>query len=296
MPCYTPLRGWRAAKLNETGKRGIVFKLQDAYKDKPIDVPCGQCVGCRLERSRQWAIRCMHEASLFDRNCFLTLTYDERNVNPNGSLVPRDMVLFLKRLRKQYGEGIRFFQCGEYGENTSRPHHHVLLFNHDFDDKKRCAMNGGNTLYTSMELERLWPHGQNWIGAVTFESAAYVARYCTKKITGPSAAAHYGNRVPEYATMSRRPGIGIEWYRKFQSDVFPADEVVIRGGIKCRPPRFYESKFEVNNATTLQALKRKRKIRAMRSPDNTTPRMIVRFDLKVIELKQAMIRRLERGY
>lgn len=107
MPCYHPLSGWYSKTRNASGKRSIVFNLQEAYKDKPLQVPCGRCIGCRLEKARQWAVRCMHEASLYDKNCFVTLTYDE-DYCPE-SLIPEHFVLFMKRLRKRYGAGIRFF-------------------------------------------------------------------------------------------------------------------------------------------------------------------------------------------
>ena len=125
--------------------------------DKPVELPCGRCIGCKLERARQWAVRCMHEAALHEANCFVTLTYEDDKLPPDGGLRPRDFVLFMKRLRKRYGNGIRFFHCGEYGEKFLRPHHHVLLFNHDWPDKRVCRTSkSGESLYSSGELESLW--------------------------------------------------------------------------------------------------------------------------------------------
>ena len=119
MPCYHPIPGYRAKSTNPSGKRSIVFNLSEGFKNFAVSVPCGRCIGCRLERARQWSIRCIHEASLYEANCFVTLTYDDDNLPLDGSLRPRDMVLFLKRLRKRFGPGIRFFQCGEYGDKSS---------------------------------------------------------------------------------------------------------------------------------------------------------------------------------
>ena len=136
MPCYRPIKGYRSRRLNaETGKRPVVFNPRDGFYDQPVDLPCGQCIGCRLERSRQWAIRCVHEASLHERNCFITLTYRDECLPTNGSLDLDAFQKFMKRLRRRFGEGVRFFHCGEYGENFGRPHYHAILFNLDFSDK-----------------------------------------------------------------------------------------------------------------------------------------------------------------
>ena len=131
MPCFCPLEGWRSKDRSSTGKRKIVFNPRDALRDMPVTVPCGQCIGCRLERSRQWAVRCIHEASLHEDNCFITLTYDDAHLPTDLSLNVSHFQKFMKRLRKRFGEGIRFFHCGEYGENFGRPHYHACLFTSD---------------------------------------------------------------------------------------------------------------------------------------------------------------------
>lgn len=282
MPCYKPITAWRSSKINESGKRSLVFNSKYAHEhDNPIEIACGQCIGCRLERSRQWAIRCMHEASLYEDNCFITLTFSDEEMlkreNP-WSVDVRDFQLFMKRLRKKFPDKtIRFYHCGEYGEvckfclksinfcecgpeedwdnrsRPGRPHYHACLFNHDFDDKELWRIQNGQRLYRSPTLEKLWPYGHSSIGTVTFDSAAYVARYIMKKITGDLAEDHYEaidpftgevtSLRPEYTTMSRRPGIGTEWFNKFSDDVYPGDFVVVNG-TKCRPPKFYDSLLE----------------------------------------------------
>ena len=257
-----------------------------------MQVPCGQCIGCRLERSRQWAIRCMHEASLHPINCFITLTYSPEHEDRLRIALPdretgeilgrglnlnkRDFVLFMKRLRKKFGEGIRFFHCGEYGELLSRPHHHAIIFNHDFADKKVWKQNNGVVLYRSAMLEELWPYGYSSIGAVTFESAAYVARYVTKKINGDMADSHYNGREPEYVTMSRRPGIARGWYEKFKdTDVYAHDYVVMRD-MKLRPPKYYDKLYDLDNPAGFSVIKAKRELMAKESVDNTPERLEVR--------------------
>jgi len=252
MPCYTPLTAYRSVLPGPSGKPSITFNRKQGYVDLPITLPCGQCVGCRLERSRQWAIRCVHEAQMHDANSFITLTYDQEHLPPDGSLNLREFQLFMKKLRKFLGFPIRFFHCGEYGDKQGRPHYHALIFGYDFPDKTVWDRRDEIILYRSKTLEKLWPIGFSTIGEVTFESAAYCARYIMKKITGQSAWEHYttwdpdtgevlATRTPEYTTMSRggkdgQGGIGRSWLDKYEHDVYPSDEVIMRGR-SMRPPQ-----------------------------------------------------------
>jgi hypothetical protein len=272
VPCYHPITAWRSRHVNESGKRSLVFNRRDGYDDLEVQIPCGQCIGCRLERSRQWAVRCMLEASCYDENCFLTLTYDDDHLPDDRSLHVEHFQLFMKRLRKKFGSGIRFFHCGEYGDQFSRPHYHALIFNFDFPDKQPFKKNhDGSILYTSQLLADLWSYGHVLIGALTFESAAYVARYCTKKITGKAAKAVDDDGLlpyeqldtltgevlslrPEYVTMSRRPGIGKPWLDKWQSDVYPNDFVVVNGK-PTKPPKFFDGQFEITNPADFKRIK-----------------------------------------
>lgn len=157
-----------------------------------VQLPCGQCIGCRLDYSLHWAVRCMHEAQMHDENCFLTLTYSDEHVPSSGSLDKGALQKFWKRLRKRFPERrIRYFACGEYGERLHRPHYHACVFGFDFPDRELFMMREGIPLYTSEALAQCWPFGFCSIGDVTFESAAYVARYACKKITGEAASRHY---------------------------------------------------------------------------------------------------------
>lgn len=240
MACIHPLKGYRGLHIGKSGKRPIVFNPSQGFRDLPVSVPCGQCRFCRLEKSRQWAIRCAHEASLNVANSFITLTYSNAHLPPDGSLNLRHFQLFMKRLRKRLGP-VRFFHCGEYGALNLRPHYHACLFGLEFEDKilHKIDKKTKIPLYKSEILSELWPFGFSTIGDVTFESAAYCARYITKKITGPPAEAHYQNidqetgeihqLKPEYTTMSRRPGIGRAWFDKYKSDLYPDDFIILRG-------------------------------------------------------------------
>jgi hypothetical protein len=257
-------------------------------------VPCGMCRSCRLQKASDWATRCHHEAQLYDKNSFITLTYAPEHLPSDYSVHKKHLVQFIKRLRKslnykgvypqyddamrlqyykRYGmchkpnqvkvekwikEKLRFYACGEYGEKFSRPHYHAILFNVDFEDKVllrgpswkrlRKHFTTGNThaLYRSPTLEKIWTYGYSTIGEVTFESAGYVARYVQKKVTGDIdvQADHYNGRQPEFALMSRRPGIGHDWLYKYFNDVYPKDYCHINGAKK-RPPRYYDSLLEI---------------------------------------------------
>lgn len=292
MPCYHPLKGFRSKVVNDSGKRSIVFNRSDGFVDLPVEVPCGQCIGCRLERSRQWACRCIQEASMYDDNCFITLTFSEENFPDDGSLHVEDFQKFLKRLRKLiYPNKVRYFHCGEYGSKLQRPHHHACLFGYDFPDKELFSVRDGVRLYRSDILESLWPFGFCTIGDVTFESSAYVARYCVKKVNGSRRDEHYQGRHPEYVTMSRRPGIGHDWYKKYRNDMYPHDYMVIRGNIKCRPPRYYDNMFDKDFSQEYIGIKSKRKRSASESKNNTYDRLEAREKVKLAQMKH-----LKRSY
>ena len=284
MPCYHPMLAYRSREVNANGKRPITFNPRDAYSDLTVTLPCGQCIGCRLERSRQWAMRCVHEASQHEDNVFITLTFDQQNLDPSGSLQKADFQKFMKRLRRSTGIKIRYFHCGEYGEKFGRPHHHACLFGIDFPDKKLVKVINGNNLYESEELRNNWKLGNHTIGDVTFESAAYVARYITKKITGDQAEAHYQGKEPEYVTMSRRPGIAANWFARYKTDVFPDDFVVVRNGIICKPPKFYLNQLA---EAELKPIKTKRATEARkRKDDNSLERLSVKEQVKYSRIKQ----------
>lgn len=316
MPCYYPLTGYVSRRPSPKGKYPIVFNIHDGWADRKVTLPCGRCIGCRLERSRQWAMRCVHEASMYDNNCFITLTYRDERLPVDGSLDLTVFQRFMKRLRKAYGPGIRFFHCGEYGSEFARPHYHACLFNFDFSDRVFLKENNGCRLFTSKSLIDLWcdsngidlPKPAGWIGYynpkaigfstvgdVTFESAAYVARYCTKKVTGINAETHYCGLKPEYVTMSRgckrlkTGGIGYSWFQKWKDDVFPLDHVIVRGH-ECKPAKYYDDLYSLTNEQEMDIIKDVRNELARLNPDENRPaRLAVRE--KVVLHNAANLRR-----
>lgn len=291
MTCYYPLTGYR----QDSGKLNFMPSLRVRQGCMPLTVSCGQCIGCRLERSRQWAVRCMHEASLYDDNCFITLTFSPEHCPEDMSLDHTVFQNFMKRFRKRFGEGIRYYMCGEYGEKFGRPHYHACIFNFDFADKQLFKVVNGHRLYISPALSELWPFGYSTIGSVTFESAAYVARYIMKKVTGDAAQRHYlhfdretgeifGCRKPEYNQPSRRPGIGRGWIEKFHSEVYPSDEVIVNG-FPARPPRYYDGVYEALFPFEMEPIKFQRHCDALLHLDDNTPeRLKVRERVKLAKI------------
>lgn len=273
MPCYHPRTGYRTANgqvvWNELRRHG---------ETSEVTVACGQCSGCLLERSRQQAIRCVHETKLYENNCFITLTYDDKHLPYRSQLTHKHFADFMKRLRRRNEPNfIKNFMCGEYGEITHRPHYHSILFNHDWDDKRFLkTTSSGENIYTSAQLASLWPYGHSSTGEATFESAAYIARYCLKKVRGEAAEAHYYRhdadgpyqQEPEYNQFSN--GLGEQFMRFFQNDIYTNDYVIIRG-MPTRVPKFYDRKFKRIDEAKLRDIKEQREWNGYTVREDNTP-------------------------
>lgn len=331
MQCLHPIKGWRSKYANpETGKFPILFKQSDQCGEK-IELPCGKCTACRITKSMEWAIRAMHEAAEHDVAKFLTLTYSPENLPDDGGLNHEHFQTFIRAYRQKLKRAqsharIRFLMCGEYGENPQsqpvhathlattivnknkrsvrrlgRPHYHVALFGHCPDDLEvwnDWSYKGKNfKLYTSKYLDNLWKKGRVIIGDLTHESAAYIARYTTKKIGGPIAAEHYKkvNLItgeeheikPEYVQSSRRPGLGKAWFTRYKKDL--SKGFITRKNRKHRNPSYYERILEITDPEVLDAIKLQRieqAIKNKRTPDE------LRMAEKILEKK---IQKLNRG-
>jgi len=273
MACFKPIQAFR--KIGG----GITFTLTNS-NTIPVKIPCGQCIGCRIDRKQSWALRLSHEMKLHSRSCFVTLTYAPENLPRGGTLVKRHVQLFMKRLRKRRkARKVRFFACGEYGKNGAHPHYHVLIFGWEPDDPKLHTKAGTYNVYTSRTLSALWPDGFHTWSHASPENAAYVANYTVKKITGKLAVDHYtritedGEMVeiqPEFALMSSRPGIGHDHYRKFVSDFRNGDTAILLGRRK-KIPAYYDKLLKRENESALELIKEKRVTNARKYRDNNTP-------------------------
>uniref|UniRef100_A0AAU8B149 Replication initiator protein n=3 Tax=unclassified Microvirus TaxID=338099 RepID=A0AAU8B149_9VIRU len=325
MSCYHPLKAWPIG-LTEAGKtkykitsydvhhlemrNGIwntcTTELLSPYRDKSVmdfvEIPCGKCIGCRLEYSRQWANRCMLELQYHQSAYFVTLTYNDEHVPvsyyddpetgeafPSLTLRKRDFQLFMKRLRKRfckygsrtvgelslssgiYSDSIRFFAAGEYGSETYRPHYHAILFGLELNDLILYKKSRGFSYYYSLSLQECWseyvsgcylPLGYVVVAPVTWETCAYVARYTMKKLTGPETDFYTQfNIEPPFSLMSRKPGIGRQWYDD-HPDCMSVEYINVStsdGGRKFRPPKYYEKLYEIEYPEKSAALKATRK-------------------------------------
>lgn len=329
MPCYSPLLGYKSR-----ANGGFTFRREESAGEK-MTVACGGCLGCRLDRSRMWASRIVHEAELYDDNCFITLTYRDVeacnqeqldrgwHIPADGSLNKQHFQKFMKRLRKMFKDRrIRYYHCGEYGDKLHRPHYHACLFNFCFADIELLEQREGNFLFVSETLNQLWPYGFATVGELTFQSAAYCARYVTKKVTGPQSHDHY-TRVdiktgevyqvePEYCTMSRgyrckehrgletRPvsckkcsgGIGADWFEKYKKDVFPSDELPVPGsGVLKKVPRYYEEIHAAGYPGEIEDVKRRREKFMKAHADEYGPQRL----MSKYKVKKAQVNLLKRG-
>lgn len=235
---------------------------------KRVDIPCGHCIGCRLDYSRKWAIRCIKEKEQYQFNYFLTLTYDDDHL-VSKSLIKKDFQDFMKRLREFYRinynhDNIRFFACGEYGPKNLRPHFHAILFNLPIYDLKIVGCSArGDRYFESAVLSKIWKNGFVTVGEVTFDSCAYVARYVLDKVNGPTSQAFYDNFgiVPEFVLMSRHPGIGFNYYNINKNKIYSNDEIFYKKGdlaLRCHSLSYYDRLYEIEEPDKLYLIKKKR--------------------------------------
>lgn len=238
-------------------------------------IPCGQCIGCRIDKSREWANRMLLELPYSDNAYFVTLTYDDEHLPMSeyhdilglagevcdaATLRKKDFQLFMKRLRKRFGEGIRYYAAGEYGSKTFRPHYHAIIYNLPLQDLKLYKVSPrGDKYYNSEELQKVWPFGYVVVADVTWETCAYTARYVTKKLTGKQAYFYdYFNVEPEFSLMSRRPGLGKEWYNEHGAEAYKSYIITVstQNGMKqFKPPHYYDTLYDQEEPARLKEVK-----------------------------------------
>lgn len=292
------MKAYRSLQKGPDGRYGITFNPTKALiEGTSFSLPCGGCIGCKIDRSRDWATRCYHEAQMHEFNSFITLTYANEHLPPDYGIHVKVWQLFMYRLRQFIKPTkVRFFASGEYTDPPAyRPHYHALIFGYQFADITHWKTERGNPIYISKSLQKLWPYGHSTIGNVTHRSSGYVARYVMKKQNGDSdqAVAFYNRVHPitgkvhqvkrEFCVQSRRPGLGTTWYHKYKSDIFPCDFVIVDGK-KHSVPRFYTKKLSEEESDDI---KRKRKSDSYkRKPDNTPERLAVREEVKLYAINQ----------
>lgn len=335
MTCYHPQR---AFIIYKDGKRSVSFsrRFAESMPHRDIMLPCGKCIGCCLDKSVDIAVRCVHESLCWSKNCFITLTVDDVHMDevfPHGSLSKRPFQLFMKRLRKIYNgvdeclvdgklfNSIRVLYCGEYGDQLLRPHYHALLFNFDFPDKYLFTYKHGNPYYRSPTLERLWPYGFSTIGDITFNSAAYVGRYVTKKLFVNDCSSQelreryarkylyvdengaYFEKMKEFIEFPRGFGLGRLYYDKYRNDIYnhanvdSACKIMKKGVVRIfAPPHYYDVKELDKGSDFMLKLKKKRQRYAKQHQDNmTSSRLMMREDYMKELLSDCLKRSYETG-
>lgn len=287
MSCYHPMVAFPTGSINiETGKQKYNIKPQylknhsydEVLKNNGILIPCGNCLGCRLDYSRKWADRMLLELETAGKGIFLTLTYDNEHIHWSkfdeygqpifATLNKRDFQLFMKSLRKEFAKKdikIKFFASGEYGPSTLRPHMHCIVFGiglSDIDDCKPFGRNDlGQSYYISPKIQKIWNRGNILLSDVSYETCAYVARYILKKQNGYSKECYdKRNALPEFSLMSRKPGIGSK-YLELHPDCLDYKNINIstpEGGRKITIPKFYLDKLELIDKEKYDKIKRER--------------------------------------
>lgn len=315
--CYHPLIRRIHLGEYETATDGHRYPKADVIKISPGDsyekynnlnqmytnyryekIPCGKCIGCRLDYSKQWAVRCMYETKLHDQSWFVTLTYDdehkptmkeavnwdtgeifEENGSWNGTLQTEDLTKFIKDLRRYWKyhydhDGIRFYACGEYGSETKRPHYHAIIFNLNLSEdmlKYKFTNEEHQAIYECPIIEKIWGKGLIAVGNVTFSSCAYVARYITKKQTGEQSTDYYlkQGQIPEFIRMSRNPGIGYDYYQAKKDEIYATDEIIqttCRGRtVHLKPPKYFDRMYDIDYPEDMKRIKQQRKISGARA-------------------------------
>lgn len=274
MPCTSP----RTVGFLEDGKTLCWSKNKYSKEFATFQLPCGKCLSCRLDYSRQWAIRCVHEAKMHENNCFVTFTYDEKSLPKDGKLDYSHFQQFAQKLRdkifwdylKKSGvsnywhsltEGqkkvfrkehknefnkyrVSYFATGEYGDTTKRPHWHALLFNYrPADQRYKYTSDRGDRVFESEDLKQLWPHGISEFGEVTYDSAAYCARYAAKKLSHGMDGSHPYEPISKKSSLN---AIGKTWLESYWPDAFQNGYIVLPDGSTCSIPRYYEKWLKKN--------------------------------------------------
>lgn len=194
-----------------------------------VEIPCGKCLGCRIQRCKEWTERGLHELEAHKESSFVTLTYSDDYLPHHGNLVRSHLSLFFKRLREDLrkdGRKVRYFACGEYGEKYGRPHYHAIIFGIGVDDYER--------------VREEWSSGMVYFGSVTRFSIQYVARYITDMYSGKRDPLAHLHSVRPFQVQSQ--GLGKEWLDAHKDQVLYDVGLRRKGKIEGMP-RYYRKRL-----------------------------------------------------
>lgn len=262
MPCAAPIEAYRA-----TTGGPISFKRPQSHTYQTLQLPCGYCILCREEQSRQWAVRISHESQMHERNCFMTLTYDDDHLPEHGSLNYKHLSLWWRKMRRTI-PGVRYYAVGEYGDKSDRPHYHVCVFGEDFRDECYIMREGTHKLWCNLIAQNMWEHGRVAIGNLDYTTAQYTAGYMAKKLVKGKQYVRVDNSSGELiplvqprAFMSKHPAIGATWLERYGNQVYAWDQVVVNGRPQ-KPPRYYDKWLAGRSEIALQMIQERRKEKA----------------------------------
>lgn len=237
-------------------------------------IGCGQCIECRIQKAREWAVRLYCESLCHDKDScwFITLTYAPENLpkpfdtfnrvnykrGMYSSLCKDEVSTFMKNLRNKFGPGIRFFACGEYMPNRDpnssqlhAPHYHLCVFGLKNLDLKFLYAKKGHLYFNSDSIDKIWKKGFVVISDFSSTNAQYTAQYCVKKFTGKKNNDYYelcfNSQVKplseEFILMSRRPGIGLNYLNSHKDELLSSKLIYMREGKSAMLPRYFKNKL-----------------------------------------------------
>lgn len=279
MACTNPISAYSRI-CPATGLKSVDTRKLPGRENNLL-LPCNKCLSCKLRKAKEWALRCWHESQMHDENSFVTLTYADQHLPAYHDLDHRDFQLFMKRFRK-HNKNVKFYMCGEYGDETHRPHFHVLLFGYYPPDAVYHRTENGFRYYKSQELDSYWKLGFTDTSNVSYKNAGYIARYTLKKQLPKEAIQErytyldtdekLQTRKLEYVRMSTGrefgTGIGGAWFKKYAAQTCLNDYVLDPDRHKCPVPRYYLSILKEDSENYFDFLAAKRLAKAKADPNN----------------------------
>lgn len=332
MPCYHPkvriedLTKWETAADGHKyhpakifgkdllDKQGYVYHRNN---ERYQLIPCRNCIGCRLDYSRQWANRGYLEMKYHKETWFVTLTYDDDHLPLPEEVTTKDGITytdngkwntgildknhftrFLHDIRQIYERetgktGIKFMGCGEYGDpkKTFRPHYHFILYGIEFPTKTlyEPRFSEGNVYYRQKWIEQAWKYGISNVSEANWQTIAYVARYITKKINGEGSEDQYAaaGKIKEFFRASR--GIGKQYYIDNKDKIYKTDKITVAHGdqaITSTPPKYFDYLLEKEDKEKSKKLKKKR----IRLSENSFKKMLEKTEKTYVDELEVMER------
>lgn len=215
------------------------------YEKLGLVLPCGQCLSCRIAKSREWYVRLWHELTYFDKSLFATLSYRDECLPSNFQLEKKALQDFIKRLRTKTKSKLKYYACGEYGDETERPHYHAIIFgiavsDHTIHKRWNLQHKSWALIATSGPCVDAWPFGEVILGYVEKDSLRYVTDYVKKKLTG--SLAETDGRIQPFSICSN--GLGKRFCLD-NADQIRSNQNITVFGQSLGLPRYYVKLLDI---------------------------------------------------